>query len=109
MKSVRATVAQLVAAKKLIPAGQAPGERKGTMAYLLAPGGLVDRRFKADRLTQRKPRAKVGIVVGKDLDPPRVPVDVSADVARFLSAGGRIQRLPRYAVSRPFKRLKVAA
>ena len=33
------------------------------------------------------------------------PVDVSGDVAAFLRAGGRIQKLPRHAVSQPLQRI----
>src|SRR5690606_3740468 len=35
--------------------------------------------------------------------------DVSADVAAFLANGGKVERLPRFAVSHPFKHIGVAA
>ena len=36
-------------------------------------------------------------------------MNVSADVAAWMAAGGRVQRLGRYETSRPFKRIGVAA
>ena len=41
--------------------------------------------------------------------PSHAPVNVAADVAAFLRAGGRIQKLPRGAVSQPFKRIEAQA
>lgn len=63
------------------------------------------RQWQAKR---RKPRPFT-VVKPKVEKPEPMARDVSADVAAFLASGGRVERLPRYAVSQPFKHIGVAA
>lgn len=99
------------------------GQRRYTLVSRPKPVAATPEERRARRTaTQRQWRARQAKPEGEPKSNPRAmtvvkrkpvaapgPRDVSADVAAFLKAGGRIQRLPRHAVSQPLLRIGVKA
>lgn len=98
-QAVASALRTMVATRKAVASG---GTRY--RIYTAGPDALVDRRFKHQRDTPKPaaaPPALLQQIVSADIKLPPRKKDVSADIAAFLRAGGRIERLPDGASANP--------
>lgn len=103
VKIIHAVISSMVKRGKMRRAGFSGASRRGTSLYALTEDAMRDNRIRAK--PKPKPTTAQRVVVGRKAAKPQAVGDVSADVAAWMAAGGRVQRLGRHETSQPFKRI----